>query len=359
MVSSSRPDGRPRSTPVSFLVVAGRFWLPTGAGAARVRDVAHTPWLALALTEGGPARHRAVLVEGPAAVVAAADLPGEVRRRAPALRVGGDWAAVWLCVDPQRLVSYASPGWSAGPGALTDPPRPGAGELSPAAARMGRVPHPYWPLFDLRVRTPRLELRLPTEAEELRLAALAARGIHPPEAMPFGIPWTDAPSPELERGALQWWWRQRAEWRPQRWWFTGAVFVAGEPVGVQDLWGVEFASLGTVETGSWLGRAHQGQGLGREMRAAILHLAFAGLGAVEALSGAWLDNAASLAVSRQLGYVENGEAWRLRRGRPARHQGLRLERAAWERQRRPDITIEGLEPCRSLFGAGPAAAPPG
>ena len=187
---------------------------------------------------------------------------------------------------------------------------------------------------------------------------LAARGIHPPETMPFGIPWTDAPSPELEQSALQWWWRQRAEWRPECWWFVGAVFVAGEPVGVQDLRATAFASLGTVETGSWLGRAHQGQGLGREMRAAVLHLAFAGLGAVEALSGAWLDNAASLAVSRALGYVDNGEAWRLRRGRPARHRGLRLERAAWERRRRSDITIEGLEPCRALFGVGTAAAPP-
>ena len=122
VVSSSRPDGRPRSTPVSFLFAAGRFWLPTGAGAARARDVAHTPWLALALSEGGADRHRAVLVEGPAAVVAAADLPGEVRRRAAALRMGGDWAAVWLRVEPHHLVSYASPGWSPGPAALTDPP---------------------------------------------------------------------------------------------------------------------------------------------------------------------------------------------------------------------------------------------
>ncbi len=44
------------------------------------------------------------------------------------------------------------------------------------------------------------------------------------------------------------------------------------------------------------------------MREAMLHLAFAGLGAEEALSGAFEDNTASLATSRAIGYVENGEA---------------------------------------------------
>ena len=43
----------------------------------------------------------------------------------------------------------------------------------------------------LRVRTPRLELRLPTEAELVELYELAAAGIHPPEEMPFSVAWTD------------------------------------------------------------------------------------------------------------------------------------------------------------------------
>jgi hypothetical protein len=38
------------------------------------------------------------------------------------------------------------------------------------------------------------------------------------------------------------------------------------------------------------------------MRAAILWLAFAGLGAEYAVSGAYLDNPASLGVSRRLGW---------------------------------------------------------
>ena len=84
-------------------------------------------------------------------------------------------------------------------------------------------------------------------------------------------------------------------------------------VGVQDINAEHFATLRSVHTGSWLGLAHQGQGLGKEMRQAILHLAFAGLGALEAHSGAFFDNEASLATSRSVGYGANGEALAPRR----------------------------------------------
>ena len=123
----------------------------------------------------------------------------------------------------------------------------------------------------------------------------------------------------------------------------------GKPVGVQDLGAVHFRAVRSVETGSWLGRAHQGQGLGREMREAILHLAFAGLGAEEALSGAFEDNVASLATSRAVGYEENGEARGHRRDGSGRTIRFRLGRAAWERRRRDDIEIIGLEGCLDMF----------
>ena len=42
------------------------------------------------------------------------------------------------------------------------------------------------------------------------------------------------------------------------------------------------------------------------MRAAVLHLAFAGLGALEAQTSAWIDNTASQRVSLRLGYVHEG-----------------------------------------------------
>lgn len=199
--------------------------------------------------------------------------------------------------------------------------------------------HPYWPLFDLVVRTPRLEIRLPTDDHLVELARLGAAGVHDPACMPFDIPWTDTASPELERSSLQWWWRQRAEWRPESWTFTGAVFVDGVAVGAQDLGARNFSTLGSVVTGSWLGRAHQGRGLGRAMRAAVLHLAFEGLGALEARSGAWHDNPASLHVSRSLGYVESGTDWRIRRGARAQHVGLLLTREAWSAGRHDDIEV--------------------
>jgi RimJ/RimL family protein N-acetyltransferase len=208
----------------------------------------------------------------------------------------------------------------------------------------------YWPLFDLRIRTPRLEIRLPTDEDHRRLIELIDRGIHDPATMPFLNPFTDTPPPQLHRESLQWWWSTRANWKPVEWCFTGAVMVDGVLVGVQDVMAKDFPALRTVSTGSWLGREYQGQGLGKEMRAAVLHLAFAGLGAAEAYSGAFHDNEASLATSRSLGYVENGSELALRRGQPDRMIKMRLDRATWSGLRRNNIEIEGLDGCLDMFG---------
>jgi RimJ/RimL family protein N-acetyltransferase len=210
--------------------------------------------------------------------------------------------------------------------------------------------HPYWPLFDLRVRTPVLELRPPTDDDLVELAEVLARGVHDPETMPFAIPFTDASPPALQRGALQYHWRARGEWTAEKWDLALAVVKDGAIVGTQGIHADGFPTRRAVETGSWLGRAFQGQGVGKEMRAAVLHLAFEGLGARVAYSGAWHDNAASLAVSRALGYEDNGDNVELRRGAPDRMIKLKLERAGWERRRRDDIVIENLGPCLELFG---------
>jgi RimJ/RimL family protein N-acetyltransferase len=216
----------------------------------------------------------------------------------------------------------------------------------------------YWPLFGLVVRTPRLQIRLPREDEFGALLAAIAKGIHDPATMPFTTPFTDRPSPERERESAQWWWRQRAEWSAERWNLTGAVFVEGQVVGVQDLSAEHFGAVRSVYTGSWLGRAHQGRGLGREMREAMLHLAFGGLGAEEAHSGAFFDNQASLATSRAVGYRENGEHRAPRRAGAARLVDMRIDRATWERRRRHDIEIAGLDECLHMFiGPTPGAEP--
>lgn len=58
--------------------------------------------------------------------------------------------------------------------------------------------HPVWPLFDLRVRTPRLELRYIDDEMATELALLATKGIHDADFMPFTMPWSLEPSPVLE-----------------------------------------------------------------------------------------------------------------------------------------------------------------
>jgi RimJ/RimL family protein N-acetyltransferase len=210
--------------------------------------------------------------------------------------------------------------------------------------------HPYWPLFDLRVRTPRIELRYPNDDDVVALTAVAAGGIHPPDFMPFFFPWTAAPVGELERNTVQYFWRTRAIWTPAAWSMPLAVVRDGEVVGVQGTDAEKFSVTRAVTTGSWLGEPYQGQGIGKEMRAAVLHLAFAGLGAAVAYSGAFHDNAASLAVSKSLGYQTNGDKIVERMDEPARLINLKLARGRWDKVRRDDIVIEGLEPCLDLFG---------
>jgi RimJ/RimL family protein N-acetyltransferase len=210
-----------------------------------------------------------------------------------------------------------------------------------------------WPLFGLRIRTPRVELRYPDDDLCLALAELAARGVHDPAVMPFGFPWTDAPADELPRNSLQFLWRMRAELSAAKWAMDFAVLVDGEVVGAQGVTASDFATRRVVETGSWLGIAHQGRGIGTEMRRAVLHLAFDGLGAAYAESGAWEDNAASLAVTRKLGYEQVGDRIDVRRGEPARMVLNRIERSWWEANRRTDdVVVEGLDPCLPLLGIG-------
>jgi RimJ/RimL family protein N-acetyltransferase len=212
--------------------------------------------------------------------------------------------------------------------------------------------HDHWPFFALRITTPRLELRYPNDDDLSALAGILSEGIHDPSTMPFSEPWTRASSPELERNALQFWWSRRASLAPDSWALPFAVFEDGEPLGVQDLVAKQFHTARTVLTGSWILQRAQGRGAGKEMRAAVLHLAFAGLGAVEAYTSAFEDNPASLGVTRALGYRPNGSFVDAREGTAVRHLEFSLRRADWEPQRRHDITIWGLEPCLPLLGAG-------
>lgn len=218
----------------------------------------------------------------------------------------------------------------------------------------------HWPIAGLVVRTPRLELRWPGDDDLVALAETALGGIHDPDEMPFGLPWTRAPEDELARRVLQWHWRTRGDWTSDRWSWNPVAVVDGEVVGTQGMGAEDFAVRRTVVTGSWLGRHHQGRGIGTEMRAAILHLAFAGLEAMRAETGAWEDNRASLGVTRKLGYRPNGDRLMVSDDRSRRELEFVLERSRWEESARDDVEIVGLAPCLELFGAvetAPETAP--
>jgi RimJ/RimL family protein N-acetyltransferase len=201
------------------------------------------------------------------------------------------------------------------------------------------------PLWNVRVRTPRLELRLPTEDEILELYRVAEAGIHPPEEMPFFIPWTDT----LNEADFVAYHRDfRETWSHERWRCNFVTFLEGRAIGTQGIEAENFAEDRTVETGSWLGEEFQRRGYGFEQRAAVLELAFRGLEAQAATSGALVHNVASQRISEKLGYRVTGTREIAPRGEPVLHYDYRIERDEW---RCPiPVEIEGLEPALPLFG---------
>ena len=208
-----------------------------------------------------------------------------------------------------------------------------------------------WPLFGLRLRTERLVLRLPTDDHLVHLMAIARAGIHPPDEMPFGVAWSTIPSPAFERSFMQYHWAMRGQWSPAKWSLNLVALLDGDPIGSQGIDAEAFTVHRLVSTGSWLGQAFQGRGFGTEMRAAVLGFAFDGLGARVAESSAFLDNAASNAVSRKLGYEPNGFGSLAPEGVARETQLFRMTAEGWRSRPRPALTIEGLKACREMFGA--------
>jgi RimJ/RimL family protein N-acetyltransferase/predicted GNAT family acetyltransferase len=207
-----------------------------------------------------------------------------------------------------------------------------------------RFPHP---LTRLRVRTPRLELRLGTDTELRELGRVAVAGIHASDVMPFEFPWTDSVT---EESVLEFHREQLRAFAPEDWQLALVVFYRGRPIGIQSVGAERFAETRRVTTGSWLGKDWQGQGLGTEMRAAVLQLAFGGLGAEVAVSGAIAGNPSSLGVSRKLGYEVVGAHMVSPRGEALEHTDLELRREHF----RPPVPVElvALAPLLPLFGAG-------
>ncbi|MFD7155241.1 GNAT family N-acetyltransferase [Kribbella sp. NPDC059898] len=208
-----------------------------------------------------------------------------------------------------------------------------------------------YPLLDVRVSTPLLELRAATDELLEQLVPVVHAGKMKAEPSPYDDPIAfheDDPDLRVAKW-LRAMWRGRGIVEADRWRMNFVVVVDGEPVGMQDVIGVSFSTFGTVTSFSWLSADHRGRGIGTEMRQAILHLAFEGLGAKEAGSDAFVDNVGSNAVSRSLGYEPNGFDWATRRGEPVLLNQWRLTRQTWEQRRRDDIELHGVEACHALL----------
>jgi len=235
------------------------------------------------------------------------------------------------------------------------PAAPAAGTESSCGDRRGAstvacVTHRYWPLFDLRLSTPDLRLQPMTEADLEPIADLLPDDVEQDQDE-AGY---DIGEPRIGRGIVshQAYWRAYGIWRPQSWRLPFVVrSAAGEILGVQELEASDFLTLRTVDSSSFLVTPARGRGFGKQMRIAVLALAFGPLAAEAAITSAWHDNHASLGVSRAVGYRPNGESLHAHPGRVDVLVHLRLLRAHWLASGIGDqVGITGFDACRPLFG---------
>lgn len=206
-----------------------------------------------------------------------------------------------------------------------------------------------WPALGLRIIAGPLQLRGLTDDDLPALCELAEDGIHDPTRMPFFTPWTDAPAGDLARNTAAYHWGCRASWSPAAWSLQLGVWHDGTLVGCQGFETTEYLVTRSGETESWLGLAHQGQGIGTAMRQALCAFVFDHLDATEVTSGAFVDNPASLEVSRKVGYRPNGVIPMSRRGEVASNQRLVLTPEAFVRGE-PPVDVDGLDAFRASIG---------
>ena len=209
----------------------------------------------------------------------------------------------------------------------------------------------YAPLH-VRVSTPRLELVAATDTLLEQLQVLVRDGKAMADPPPYDDPMSlYEPDPKVR---LHTWlrgiWSARGSATPDSWRLSFAVVVDECVVGMQDVLGLQFGTHKTVTSFSWLSSTVRRAGLGTEMRHAILHRAFDGMGALEASSDAFVDNLGSNRVSEALGYQPNGVEWATRNGQPGLLQRWRLTRSDWLSVRRTDIQLYGVDACKAALG---------
>jgi RimJ/RimL family protein N-acetyltransferase len=206
-----------------------------------------------------------------------------------------------------------------------------------------------WPAYGLTLTTPRLQLKAAQDQDLPALFDAALSGIHEPGRSPFSTPWAEMPAEELGPNLARWHWKCRSTTTPESWTLLLGIWYEGEIIGCQDIGAKDFNILKTVGTGSWLKQSHQGLGLGKEMRAAVVSYAFDYLGADVAESEAAAWNEKSLGVSRSLGYELNG-IYRTNWGPET--EDVQRVRVTKDSFKRPDWTlkVEGHEPFAKFLG---------
>lgn len=208
----------------------------------------------------------------------------------------------------------------------------------------------FWPTYQLKITTPRLQMRLPNEVELHRLADLAGQGVHHAAERPFLTPWTEGSAHSRARFVLREHWGHLAGWAVTDWRLGLGVFTHdGEPRGMVTLRARDFPVTREVTTSSWLGLRHQGEGMGTEARTGLLTLAFDHLAAEAAVTEVFEDNHASQGVSRKLGYAPDGISRDARGSKVLISDRLRLTRDRWASITRDGIAVEGITACRSMF----------
>jgi len=202
-----------------------------------------------------------------------------------------------------------------------------------------------WPFYDLRLVCGEVVLRGVTDADLDPLVAALPDDL---EQDPRHRAFLD-PAADRRRILAAEVWTHRGTWQPDAWCLDLAVEVDGRVVGLQALEGEDFPTLRTVDSFSWLATDVRGRGLATAMRTAVLAVAFDHLDAVAAVSSAEPGNAPSLAVSRRLGYADNGVSRTRSPTGVIELQHVRLLAETWRRGGH-SVGVSGFEACRPWFG---------
>ena len=114
VLATTRPDGRPQAAPVGYALVGTKFVMASLPDAQRVRNLKHEPHASVVIDQGEGDRHGVVIVEGTTRLLEPLD--ASLDMRAPFRDDAGtfpDWIGILVALTPERLLSYAAPGFQA------------------------------------------------------------------------------------------------------------------------------------------------------------------------------------------------------------------------------------------------------